>query len=135
MSSSLLKLFIFQQEPFFLHGKIWLLFYPTCTLCFKLFSNKLSQSLTHILLHLLNASLSITHSYIQSIYLSLFLLTLSPLIPGFLTNKKTTLSGKVCWTYTRARTRLHPAAPAAASLHRKQASGCYRSSPCLLSKV
>ena len=135
MSSSLLKLFIFQQEPFFLHGKIWLLFYLTCTLCFKLFSNKLSQSLTHILLHLLNASLSITHSHILSIYLSLFLLTLSPLISGFLTNKKTT-SGKVCWTYTRVHAHAFTQPPLLQHLcTAKQASGCYRSSPCLLSKV
>lgn len=104
-----------------------------CKLYFKQYSNSHNLPLTS---H--NASPTqclsfyhtLTHTQDQSQSL---LLTL--LISGFLANKTTTSRRSLPDVHTRARTRLHPAAPAAASLHRKQASGCYRPSPCLLSKV
>lgn len=106
------------------------------TLYFKLYSNSPSLSLTYCHTYSLSLFLSHTHAYtgLISVFFFFFSLCLS-LSPGLLTNK-TTASGTKSAGHPRDVPRTHSRPPLPrASLHRKQASGCYRSSPCLLSKV
>lgn len=111
---------------------LWTLGYqPTCVHCSVL--NTIG-SLPHMVSLFLLRVFLFHHGYTAPTYHSP-LLTLFLLISGFLANKGTT-SRDVCRTDTNMHAHAFTRAPlAAASLHRKQASGCYRSSPCSLSKV